>query len=134
MLMIKSSSFVPALNMSHLKIKSKKNIPYLGLVWNREIDNIAFNGSFTIAKKNSMGQAKFRDLSDIPKDKFKDIAWLKPNITKRVILRLTMGHYDPFGCMLSVSLTNFKIFTSKIMEMTETNRYDDPIEDEPFLR
>ena len=79
-----------------------------------------------------MEQAKYKDLADIPKDKFRDILWLKQTVT-RVILRLCMVHYDPMGCLLSPSLTNFKIFTSKIMEITATNRYDDQITDNDFL-
>ena len=44
-----------------------------------------------------------------------------------------MSHFDPLGCLLSVSLTNLKIATSRIIEISQNNRFDDKIEDDDFL-
>ena len=73
------------------------NVPLLGLLWNRNDDSISFNGTFSLSKKNRMGQTKSLDISQIDKKCFRDMNWLKQNVTKRVILRLTMTHFDPIG-------------------------------------
>ena len=72
-------------------------IPFLGMEWCRQTDTIRFNGSFSIKKKNRLGQNKLEDISSIDKKLFKDLHWLRSHISKRVILRFTMCHYDPLG-------------------------------------
>ena len=57
---------------------------------------------FLYQKKNRMGQTKSSDISQIDKKCFRDMNWLKQNVTKRVILRLTMTHFDPIGAHLSI--------------------------------
>ena len=52
--------------------------------------------SFTLGKKNKMGHAKHKVLADIPKDKFRDLSWLRQSVTKRVILRMH-GTEQPNG-------------------------------------
>ena len=101
-----------------------ENIPILGLLWNRKDDTIKFNGSFTLTKKNRMGHSKNLDISQIDKKFLKDLNWPKSNVTKPVILRLTMSHFDPLGALLSVSLTNYKLLSSRVMALTDINRYD----------
>ena len=88
---------------------------------------------FSIGKKNRFGMTKMEDISTIDKRHFRDLEWLKSNVTKRIILRLTMSHYDPIGCFLNISLTNFKIITAKVMEITTANKYDEEITDHQFL-
>ena len=123
---------------TNLKHESENNevdtmIPFLGLEWDRRTDSISFNGTFTLSKKNRMGQSKHQDISNIDKKFFKDLSWLKQHVNKRVILRLTMSHFDPLGCLLSVSLTNFKLLASRVMELTDTHKYDQLIENDEFL-
>ena len=60
-----------------------------------------------------MGQTKSLDISELDKKCFRDIQWLKQNITKRVILRLTMTHFDPLGAHLSISLKQLQTFKLK---------------------
>ena len=71
------------------------------------------------------------DIFTIDKRHFRDLEWLKSNVTKRIILRLTMSHYDPIWCFLNISLTNSKIITAKVVEIT--NKYDEEITDHEFL-
>ena len=80
-----------------------------------------------------MGQNKSSDISQIDKKCFRDMTWLKQNVTKRVILRLTMTHFDPIGAHLSISLNNFKLLSSKIMATTNVNQYDQTLNDENLL-
>ena len=54
-----------------------ENIPFLGLLWNRKTDTIKFNGSFTLTKKNRMGQSKNLDISQIDKKFLKILTGLK---------------------------------------------------------
>ena len=103
------------------------------MAWCRRTDTIRFNGTFSIGKKNRSGMSKMEDISTIDKKHFRDLEWLKSNVTKRIILRLTISHYDPMGCFLNISLTNFKIITAKIMEFTTANKYDEEITDNEFL-
>ena len=44
-----------------------------------------------------------------------------------------MCHYDPLGIFLNISLTNFEIITSKIIEITTCNKYDEIINDDELL-
>ena len=110
-----------------------ENIPFLGLQWNRKDDNIKFNGSFTLTKKNQMGHSKNLDISQINKKIFKDLNWLKNNVTKRIILRLTMSYFNPLGALLSISLANYKLLSSRLMTLTDINRYDQAINNEALL-
>ena len=43
-------------------------IPFLGMEWCRQTDTIRFNGSFSIKKKNRLGQNELEDTSSITKN------------------------------------------------------------------
>ena len=97
------------------------------------ITQLASMEHFPCPKKNKMGQTKSSDISQIDKKCFRDMTWLKQNVTKRVILRITMTHFDPIGAHLSISLNNFKLLSSKIMATTNVNQYDQTLNDENLL-